>query len=1479
LVTVAAALAVAGMFGVGQSAAASVTSPSAAAAAAVPITHVCVSKSTSQLFYRSTCASVEDTVAVTPTSPQFSACYQPVTGVTRKVASTSSCNPAVELPIAEVPADAPVSLSFCVSPFGGPLSFIGVAPSCETFGLSTVVIGPHNLPPVANGDAYFLVEDGFLLRFSAGGVLANDVDQDPIGAQLVTGPAHAALFALNANGAFLYVPAANFNGFDSFSYRARDSFNEPSAVVSVLIIVGAVNDAPQALPGSRSTSEDTPLALNLGALASDVETSDANLSYQIVSQPAHGTATASTYTPDANYNGPDSLTYRVTDTGECLLVFCDAPKTSSTQTVSITVNPVNDAPTGVALSNDSVAENQPVGTTVGTLSAADQDAGDTHTFALVAGTGSTDNASFQITGSTLKTNAVFDFEAKSSYSIRVRATDSGSLTFEKQFTITVTNVNEAPTDLGLSPSSVAENEPVGTTVGTLSAADQDAGDTHTFALVAGTGSTDNASFQITGSTLKTNAVFDFEAKSSYSIRVRVTDSGGLTFEKQLTITVTDVVENAPPVAAAQSVSTNEDTAKTITLSASDADGDDPLTFAIATGPTHGGLGSIGAVTCNHLTPNVCTADVVYTPSANYHGPDSFTYTANDGQVDSAPGTVSITVNSVNDAPVAGADSYGNAVGNTLAVLGTTGTGPHIVLTGNVLIANDTDPDAGDILAAVAETVASTGGGSATINANGSFTFLPGVGDKNQNDTFTYHVTDGIATSAGTVTVSIANVLVWYVNGSAGAGDGRSNGPFNSLASVNGAGGAGDADGSSDVLFLYSGNYSGGLPLETNQRLIGQPHGLVVNPGSGDVTLVAAGGTNPNIANAGGAGIALANGVEVQRVNVNLASGAGVTGSAITNATIGANTSIGGASGNAFELSGAASGTIAVGSDITAFVGHSISVANRSGGSVTFSGAVTDFDEGILLNSNTGATVNLTGGVTVTLNKNDAFTATGGGTVNVTGAANTLSTSTGIALKVQNTTIGASGLTFRSISASGAANGIILSSTGASGGLTVTGTGTAGSGGTITNIAGADAATNGCAGLGSPAAGVGIYLNSTTSPSFSYMNFPGTFGNFGILGYSVNGFTLANTTMSGTYGDNVNQDEDTVHFCTLTGSASISNSTISNGAESNLRVVNASGSLNRLTLQSSTIGLNQTNGDIGTLFQANGGTFNATVQDTTFQGSRGVPFRALLPLAGATMDLDFGSPGHGNTVHNTHGNIQPFTPNLSVIAIGTLTFDINSNHFDTAAAAQARGGVSISAGATGNASGYFRNNTIGNSGVADSGSSGNMDALHIDTQTGGDLTIVVDNNTLYQWGGSGLVLNAFTGQVGNPPTVNATVTNNTIAEPGTFGGGGAPGFLLVNGQNPGDNFTTCLRFAGNLVNEAATGAASDVHLLQQFDTKVQLPGYTGAANGTSGVPTVAGYIQGLNPTGPPTATSSSSTAAGGGFFNTLGGAACPVPAFP
>ena len=113
---------------------------------------------------------------------------------------------------------------------------------------------------------------------------------------------------------------------------------------------------------------------------------------------------------------------------------------------TLTVNAANSAPTDIALSSTAVNQNQPIGTVVGTFSSTDPDAGDTFTYSLVAGAGSTDNASFSISGNQLRTAAVFDFATKSSYSIRVRSTDSGSLFFDKEFTITV-NSPAPPTTL------------------------------------------------------------------------------------------------------------------------------------------------------------------------------------------------------------------------------------------------------------------------------------------------------------------------------------------------------------------------------------------------------------------------------------------------------------------------------------------------------------------------------------------------------------------------------------------------------------------------------------------------------------------------------------------------------------------------------------------------------------------------------------------------------------------------------------------------------------------------------------------------------------------------------------------------------------------------------------------------------------------------------------------------------------------------
>jgi hypothetical protein len=105
--------------------------------------------------------------------------------------------------------------------------------------------------------------------------------------------------------------------------------------------------------------------------------------------------------------------------------------------------------------------------------------------------------------------------------------------------------NQAPTNVALLHSSVLENQPAGTTVGTFSSTDPDVGDAFTYSLVSGAGSTDNAAFTINGNTLKTTYPFNYLVKQSYSIRVRTTDSGGLSFERSLNVSVEDI----PPIFA------------------------------------------------------------------------------------------------------------------------------------------------------------------------------------------------------------------------------------------------------------------------------------------------------------------------------------------------------------------------------------------------------------------------------------------------------------------------------------------------------------------------------------------------------------------------------------------------------------------------------------------------------------------------------------------------------------------------------------------------------------------------------------------------------------------------------------------------------------------------------------------------------------------------------------------------------------------
>ena len=152
------------------------------------------------------------------------------------------------------------------------------------------------------------------------------------------------------------------------------------------------------------------------------------------------------------------------------------------------------------------------------------------------------------------------------------------------------------------------------------------------------------------------------ANGSATVTVFAHDSGSgvapdVNVSSMQTFTITVNPINDAPGAQDQSVSTSEDTAKGITLTATDVDGD-PLTLSIAHAPAHGSLGGgVTGLSCP-AGSGTCTAAVNYTPDENYHGTDSFTFVASDGKPGDSPkpATVSIEVIAVNDAPVAGAQT-------------------------------------------------------------------------------------------------------------------------------------------------------------------------------------------------------------------------------------------------------------------------------------------------------------------------------------------------------------------------------------------------------------------------------------------------------------------------------------------------------------------------------------------------------------------------------------------------------------------------------------------------------------------------------------------------------------------------------------------------------------------------------------------------------------------------------------------------------
>ena len=616
----------------------------------------------------------------------------------------------------------------------------------EDTAVVNITVDPVNDAPVAADDAFTTNEDVALM----GDVLADNgsgVDDDIDGDMLtvdtmpVVGPSDGML-VLNANGTFTYTPDADFNGADSFAYRVLDgNGGEDTAVVNITI--DPVNDAPVAADDAFTTNEDTALmgdvlADNGSGVDDDVEGDMLTVDVMPVVGPSDGILVLNangtfTYTPDADFNGVDSFTYRVRDGngGE------------DTAVVNITVDPANDAPVAaddafttnedVALMGDVLADNG---------SGADDDLdGDTLTVDVMPVVGPSDGMLVLNANGTFTYTPDANFNGADSFTYRVRDGNGGEDT--AVVNITIDPVNDAPT-VGAVVRAGPFDDQAPFTLNLLQGADDVDMDTlSVVGLYQIAGDDSGVTINPTTMDIDPGAYRSLALGETETLRYRymVDDGNGGQVIQAVIVNVRG--RNDDPNAADDAFTTNEDNAvmgDVLADNGSGADGDiegDMLT--VDTMPVVGP--SDGALVLN------ANGTFTYTPDADFNGVDSFTYRVTDGNGGEDTAVVTITVDPINDAPVAADDAVT--------------TNEDTVLMGDVLADNgsgaDDDVD-GDMLTVDTTPVVGPSDGMLVLNANGTFTYTP---DANFNgaDSFTYRVRDG----NGAEDTAVVNITINPVN--------------------------------------------------------------------------------------------------------------------------------------------------------------------------------------------------------------------------------------------------------------------------------------------------------------------------------------------------------------------------------------------------------------------------------------------------------------------------------------------------------------------------------------------------------------------------------------------------------------------------------------------------------------------------------------------------------------------------------------------
>lgn len=342
------------------------------------------------------------------------------------------------------------------------------------------------------------------------------------------------------------VPAADWNGSAQITVTVTDNGTGPLfAAETYTYTVNPQNDAPViAEIGDQTTFEETTLAL--AVTFSDPDASDthtitvASLEPNVAVQNISGNVSGSTYdlVPAANWYGIAQITVTVTENNGFGL--------SDTEIYALTVGAVNDAPVLTAVGNQSSEEDNSVTGLAVVFS--DLDATDEHTITVESSEAGVSIANLigSTSGSTYDLVPDADWYGNTQITVTVTDNGTGSLSDSETYTYTVNPINDVPTQINLSNSSVDEGVSVGTVVGVLSSVDPDPSDAHVYEFVyeGGDEEIDNQFFLIDGAELKVQVALDYELKNTFALLIHTDDGNGGTLTQLVPVTVNNVIETS-----------------------------------------------------------------------------------------------------------------------------------------------------------------------------------------------------------------------------------------------------------------------------------------------------------------------------------------------------------------------------------------------------------------------------------------------------------------------------------------------------------------------------------------------------------------------------------------------------------------------------------------------------------------------------------------------------------------------------------------------------------------------------------------------------------------------------------------------------------------------------------------------------------------------------------------------------------------------